>query len=225
MGKAQAALQEISKQFVNVSQDCFAQASNLFQLNLQGDEVSIDGLTVNSNIGTKLGTCSATTGIAEGPLHESVNRALTNIGTKGLITDAYSKVNIDMKTTIADNITVDVANRCLAVALNNMVIRVSNARQISLANVTVNQSASAEINECMSNIDVKIGNTKQSLQQFLERNEDQYTVQGYTEPVCTAFNAAKEYLYGGCGVLGFALILCACVVLYHYIRWRRRQKK
>jgi hypothetical protein len=213
MGKAQAALNALSSQIVNVSQDCFAQASNIIKLDLQGDEVTIDGLTINSDISTKIGTCSTKTGIATGPLQESVSRGLNKINAGNPINDSYSKANVNMKAVIADSVGVDVVNRCLAVALNTMIIRVTNARQISLANVTVNQTASSEIEQCISTVNIKIGNTNQSLMQFLERNEDKYTVEGYTEPVCP-FEATKPFLYGGCGALVFAILVCVGVAFY-----------
>jgi hypothetical protein len=230
MGKGQAALNLISNQLVNVSQDCFAQASNIFKLDIEGDEVNIDGLTINATAKTNMGTCSSTTGITSGPLHSGLSTALDKIQPKapdGSIKDvfaAFKKSNnrINMKTTIQDSIGVEVVNRCLAVALNSMIFRLKNARKIDIQNVTINQVATAEITECIANVDIRIGNTTQSLQQFLERNEDQYDVAGYKpDPpvVCKEYeNAKKMLIYGASGAAGFVMIVVMIILVVRYMK-------
>ncbi len=228
MGKAGRALELISSQIANVSQDCFAQASNIFKLNLKAQEdVNLSNINITSDASKNILSCSATTGIQEGVLHQQVDRALDQLRpteADGSVLDALSAYNgytrrINMRSIIRDSITIDIVNRCLAVALNAAVFEFKNAQNINISNLNVTQTANATISECVSNTNIQIGNNQQSLLQFLERNEDQYDVEGFD---CEGFEPAKNTL--AFGTMGFGLALLA-VILYVVITRALQKKK
>ena len=231
MGKAAKALELISSEVANVSQECFVQATNIFNLKLKAkNEVNISGLTVNANMKNAVSSCSSTTGIESGPMHAGLGRALNAIKPKetdNTILDALGAYNgystrINMHSTIRDNVNIDVVNRCLAVSLNSVVIQATSSNNINLQNVTIEQTAKSELQECLAAVDIKIGNTTQSLQQFFERNEDQYEVDGYG---CVGFEGAKNTLiYGTVGIYIVVIAIVAYIVIRRYLKRKNSGK-
>ena len=226
MSKSEAALQIIGANIINVSQECFAQASNLFNLDVKSDEVTIDGLTVNANKSTSVGRCSTNTGISEGILHSNLDQSLSTISTisaNGVLEDAYTGSSIDMKTTIKDSIRTDVINRCLAVALNSIMIRVKDARVFTIKNVNIQQDASAEIKDCIGNVDINIGDKAQTLEQFLRRNESSYNVEGYKTPKnCPHYKTIREnVIVIASSALSGAVLIIAILFLFYYLQKKK----
>jgi hypothetical protein len=228
MGKAGRAMELISSQIATVSQDCFTQASNIFKMNLKAeDTVNLSNINVTSDSTTHIASCSATTGIEQGIMHKQLDRALDQLQpteSDGSVLDAFSSFNgytrrINMRSIIRDSITVDIVNRCLAVSMNAAIFEFNNAKNINISNLDVTQTAKSTISECVSNADIKIGNTTQSLMQFLERNEDQYNVEGYD---CNGFETAKNTL--AFGTIAFSLALLAVIGYVVISRLLQRKK-
>lgn len=229
--KTETVLQQIGESIVKLSQQCLLRASNIFVLELEADTVTLEDVAINSRTNTALTTCSTKTGIAEGPIRTGMDEALTGLQTTsadGLVVDPYSRFRghtngVDFVMAVRSAVTVDVVNRCLAMALNSMVLRLKNARTITLKNVTINQVANAEITECIGNVDVQIGDTTQSLRQFLERNESQYNYRNYrdspVEPLSCQFmiNARKRLKNVGTVAIGVAVFILFLVLIIKLI--------
>lgn len=229
VSKALTVLKKIGSTIVKISQQCLVEASNTFVLDLQADTITLENVNVSSTTNRAVSDCNSRTGIAEGPLRTAIDDALTGVRTAaedGNVLDPYAvhngyKDGVNFTFAIKNAINVDVVNRCLAMALNSMVIRFREARTISIKNVTVNQVANAEITECIGNVEVRIGETSQTLMQFLERNHNQYDYEDYKDPPpfkCQKIIDAKKKLkYGGAGIIGFSFLVLIIVLLVKFI--------
>lgn len=225
LSKSLTLLKKIGQNIVSVSQQCLLNASNIFVLDLQADTINLSDVVINPQTNQALTNCSLQTGLAQEPVNAGVQRALQGVTVRspdGLVRDPYARYNghqdgVDFTLAVRTAVNVEVVNRCLAMALNSMVIRFKNAKSITIKNMTVTQVANVEITDCIGNVEVRIGDTTQTLMQFLERNESQYDYTEYKgrEPfACQHMITGRTTLkYAAAGAIGFALLILLIVLI------------
>lgn len=199
--KTEAILQHVADALATASQAEIASTVSSFLLEIKAKEiVSIDGLSVETTVG------GGTT--PEKTLATRLGRVLN-------VPDSDLKASLIQN--ISSSITTPVASSCVAFAINSVCIRLANiTNNVSITNLKVTQTASAQILKCVQNVAVN----NNTLRGYLEENEDQISDVTPFKPsstVCPDPERARVFLFASVAGSICTLLVIVAVFMFWFM--------
>jgi hypothetical protein len=170
--RARAMVEQLSDVIVSTNQQCMSQAIGRFGLAIDGaHNVTITGLRISTTVaGGGTSNCVQDIKVDVAPLHDAIERRWDQVSTAR---EALRGRNTQLKVAVREALTVNVVQRCMAVAANSVKLRFANVQgDVDIRNLQVEQRARAYISRCLQNVGVAVGEHRQPLLKVLEDNED-----------------------------------------------------
>lgn len=169
--KTEAILEQIADVVVNNSQSCIASAIASVDIDISGaKEVVIDGMEFNSTVKTSVEDCESSEDIDVGLIQTKVNERMDEIVNAA---DSMTGDEVKLKVGIQDLFEVNNEVNCTALAIATTTMKFANVEnRVTFKDVEINQVATAAVKKCVSNLQVRVGDSKKPLRNFLQEFED-----------------------------------------------------
>lgn len=217
MNKTSAVLNIIADVMVRTNQTCLSSASNSMLMQFgKAREVTIENLD-STNTSSTQQNCIHVQNVQIGPLHSNLQAALQQ-----KMATAAGRLKGDTAKLIAnitESISVSVVSTCLAVAVNQIGIRIQNITgKVYLKDIRLTETATASVAQCLTKDSVRVGDVP--LSAYLDANSDRFeldTVKPVTVNTTDSINVVKLSVMSAAAVIYIILILVALLKFKNYI--------
>lgn len=228
--KTDAVLEHISDVLIRAEQDCLTSAVSSNEITVGGARnINISNVTLTTTARGTSENCTQTVnvGIGETQTQEKMKKRLENV-IKAENSMRGDKVKFVQR--ITDSFDVRVRNTCSAIAIATTKLHFGKVGgDVTIDNVDIRSTATARIMKCISNVQVRIGNTQKPLQRFIEDEEEWFDIEpleggkggtvepsGEDSPCASTVDNAKRFMIGCiCGGAVLVVIVFCALLIAH----------